>query len=151
MAHAVFYTHQTSGTYSGVCACNRTHQMEKTESKSHSGRFRHVHTYSNISRDIGTYSGIIRHIFRNYSGILWIWHIQNTGIFRTLAYSEFWYIQNSDILRTRGILRTLGYWEPRYVVNLGMLRTWVIFRMLSNIYGRAFCKNSYSYNYFCKS
>ena len=26
-----FYTHQTSGTCAGVCACNRTHQMNKTE------------------------------------------------------------------------------------------------------------------------
>ena len=30
MARAIFYTHQTSGTCAGVCACDRTHQMEKT-------------------------------------------------------------------------------------------------------------------------
>ena len=27
----------------------------------------------------------------------------------TLAYSELWYIQNHDILKTRGIFRTLVY------------------------------------------
>ena len=31
MACAIFYTHQTSGACAGVCACDRTHQMEKTE------------------------------------------------------------------------------------------------------------------------
>ena len=31
MACAIFYTHQTSGTCAGVCACDRTHQMKKTE------------------------------------------------------------------------------------------------------------------------
>ena len=27
----ILYTHQTSGTCAGVCAYDRTHQMEKTE------------------------------------------------------------------------------------------------------------------------
>ena len=31
MARAIFYTHQTIGACAGVCACDRTHQMEKTE------------------------------------------------------------------------------------------------------------------------
>ena len=31
MALAIFYTHQTSGIYAGVCACDRMHQMEKTD------------------------------------------------------------------------------------------------------------------------
>ena len=31
MAHAIFYTHQTGGVCAGVCACNPTHQMEKTD------------------------------------------------------------------------------------------------------------------------
>ena len=30
MARATFYTHETSGTCAGACACNRTHQMDKT-------------------------------------------------------------------------------------------------------------------------
>ena len=29
--HAIFYSHQTSGTCAGMCACNGIHQMEKTE------------------------------------------------------------------------------------------------------------------------
>ena len=28
-ALAIFYTYQTSGTCAGVCACDRTHHMEK--------------------------------------------------------------------------------------------------------------------------
>ena len=31
MARAIFYAHQTIGAGAGVCACDRTHQMEKTE------------------------------------------------------------------------------------------------------------------------
>ena len=31
VVRASFYTRQTIGTYAGVCACNRTYQMEKTE------------------------------------------------------------------------------------------------------------------------
>ena len=31
VARAIFYMHQTSGACAGVCAFNRTHQMEKTE------------------------------------------------------------------------------------------------------------------------
>ena len=27
----IFYTHQANGTCAGMCTCNRTHQMEKTE------------------------------------------------------------------------------------------------------------------------
>ena len=30
MAFAIFYMHQTSGMYAGICVCNRMHQMEKT-------------------------------------------------------------------------------------------------------------------------
>ena len=129
MAHAVFYTHQTSGTYAGVCACSSTDQMEKTESKSHSGRFRHVHTYSNISRDIGTYSGTIRHILRNYSDILWTWHIQNPGIlrtrgiFRTQVYSELWHIRNSGTFRTGTYWEQGAYCKPWDIENPGMLWT----------------------------
>ena len=29
MGHAIFNTHQTRGTCTGMCACNRMHQMEK--------------------------------------------------------------------------------------------------------------------------
>ena len=30
MVHAIFYLHQSSGVCAGACACNCTHQMEKT-------------------------------------------------------------------------------------------------------------------------
>ena len=30
--HAIFCMHQTSGECAGVCTCDRTHQMDKTES-----------------------------------------------------------------------------------------------------------------------
>ena len=35
MAHAIFYMHQTSGACAGVCACDHTHQMEKTDVEGH--------------------------------------------------------------------------------------------------------------------
>ena len=31
VGRATFYMHQTSGVCTGVCACYRTHQMEKTD------------------------------------------------------------------------------------------------------------------------
>ena len=31
MARAIFYVHQTGGVCAGVCACNPTQQMEKTD------------------------------------------------------------------------------------------------------------------------
>ena len=31
MEHAIFDTHQTSGTCAGMCTCDRMHQMENTE------------------------------------------------------------------------------------------------------------------------
>ena len=33
MARTNFYTHQTSGAFVGMCACDRTHQMEKTATR----------------------------------------------------------------------------------------------------------------------
>ena len=33
----ISYTHQTSGAWADVCACNRMHQMNKTESPEESG------------------------------------------------------------------------------------------------------------------
>ena len=96
------------------------------QSKSHSGRYRHIHACTGIFRHIQTYPDIIRHIqelFRNYSGIFWTlrnpgtfralvhsesWHIQNQRYIQNLnIYSESWTIQNPGIFRTGGILRTL--------------------------------------------
>ena len=68
--------------------------------KRHSGTFRHIHAYSSISTHIQVNSGIIMDIqvfFR---------HIQNH------LSLESWYIEKSDICRTRGILRTFAYSEP---------------------------------------
>ena len=31
VACAIFYMHQTSGTCTGMCACNHIHQIEKSE------------------------------------------------------------------------------------------------------------------------
>ena len=41
----------------------------------------------------------------------------------TLSYLKLWYIQNSDIFRTRGIFRTLAYLEPWYIQNPAIFRT----------------------------
>ena len=51
------------------------------------------------------------------------WYIQNSGIFRNLAYmkaeaySEPWYIQNFGTFRTRDIIRILGYSKPCNIQN----------------------------------
>ena len=71
--------------------------------------FTHIQEYS---RTIQAYSVIFNTL--NNSGIF-----KTRDIFRTLAYSEPWYIQKPGIFRTRGILGTL-----------------------SNIYDGVFCKNS---------
>ena len=92
------------------------------QNKSHSGRFRYIHSYSDISKHNQAYSGI----FRNYSGIFWtlcnpgIFYIQNTdifktrGILRTLIYPKTWHIQNHIHTQNTGLFlfRTLGYSEP---------------------------------------
>ena len=31
MAHAIFYIHQTGGACAGMCTCNNTHHIERTE------------------------------------------------------------------------------------------------------------------------
>ena len=78
-----------------------------------------IKAYSDISRHIQAYLAIFRHILNPVS----LWDIENSGIFRIMAYSkpqtysELWYIQNSGTFRTRDIqnarlFRTLGYSEP---------------------------------------
>ena len=62
-------------------------------------KIRCVHAYSGMLRHIQTYSGI----FRNYSGIFRT-HC-NPGIFRSLTYTETWYIQRSEIFRICSIFR----------------------------------------------
>ena len=82
-------------------------------------KFRYIDAYSPIFRQLHTYSGIIQ----AYSRIFRILYIP--GIFRTLAYSDLWYIQNLYIFNT------LVYLEPGYNQNPE------IFRTVSNIYDRA--------------
>ena len=40
MARAIFNTHQSNGACTGVCACNRTHQIDKTDLKQRKNVFR---------------------------------------------------------------------------------------------------------------
>ena len=94
----------------------------------------HIHAYFGIFR---SYSGIFRELCK-------------PGISRTLAYSEFWYIQNPFILGTRGIFRILGfseYWyieNQRHIQNPGISKT-LGWRTQINSepwhYARAFYKN----------
>ena len=102
------------------------------KSKSHSGRFGHIHAYIGIFRHIHAYSA--RHneayssIFRTLLTLTYSepWFVQNLGkfrtrgIFRVLVYLEPWHIRNPDIFRTRGIFRTLVYSEPSHIQNPGV-------------------------------
>ena len=77
----------------------------------YSGIIRHI---QKLSRDIQTHleacvtSVYSEPIFRTlaYSEL---WYIRNPGIFRNLTYSESWHIQNTGIFRTRAIFRSLVY------------------------------------------
>ena len=99
--------------------------------------FAHIPAYSGIFRDNQAYSGIIQ----PYPGIFRT--LCNTGIFRTLAYSEpethleLSYIQNPGIFRTRGIFRTLVYSEP-----------WVYSQPYQTSRVDQFLKIAKAYNYF---
>ena len=52
------------------------------------GRFRHIHAYSGIFRHNEAYSGIIQTYLGTFKTLC------NSGIFKTLTYSESWNIQN---------------------------------------------------------
>ena len=65
------------------------------------GIFTHISTYSDISRHVQAYSGILRTLL-------------------TLKYSKSWFIQNLDKFRARGIFRTLVYSEPSHIQNPGV-------------------------------
>ena len=52
VARAIFDTHQTSAACAGVCACDRTHQMEKTACAVaivHRNHFFHLHQQNKSS------------------------------------------------------------------------------------------------------
>ena len=76
-------------------------------------------------------------------------HIQNSGMFRILAYSkpeaysEPWYIKNSGILRTRDIFRILGYSETWDIQNRRHTQNFVKHLQWSTL--RALSANGYNY------
>ena len=115
--------------------------------KSHSGRFRHIHTYSDIFRDNQAYSEPCVTLVNSEpwyiynSGIQNQRHIQNPGIIKTLLYQELWhiqnkvfsepwYIQNQRHIQNCGIFRTLAYSQPWHIQNPGIFRTRCIFRTI---------------------
>ena len=112
-------------------------------------RFTHIPAYSDISRHIQP--GIIRHIQANsehcvtltYSEPSYIQKLgkfRTRGIFRTLVYSEPWFIQNPDIFKAYSepwniqnseIFRTLVYAEPWQIENQRCIQKPGIFRTLA--------------------
>ena len=73
----------------------------------------HILAYSGIFRYKQAYSGIfsnVQELFWYYSGIFWT--LCNSGIFRTLVYSEPRHIQNQRHIQNPGLFTTLGYSEP---------------------------------------
>ena len=83
--------------------------------------FKQIYAYSRIFRHIDAYSDISRHN-QAYLGIIQAYSEPCV----TLACSELWYIQNPDILQTRGIFRSLIYpkfWHiqnQRHIQNPGL-------------------------------
>ena len=65
--------------------------------------------YCSIFRHTQVYLGIIRYC----PGIFIT--LCNTGMFRTLIYSEPWYNKNQGRIQNHGILRTLVYSEPWHI------------------------------------
>ena len=49
--------------------------------------------------------------------------MRTRGLFRTLVYSELWYIQNTGIFKTRDIFRNLVYSELQDIKKPGISRT----------------------------
>ena len=91
--------------------------MEKYKTKiiqADLGIFTHIHAYSDIFKHKQTYPGIIT----TYSDMFRT--LCNPGIFRTLVYCEYQYIQNQKHIQNRGIFRVLVYSRnSRPVVFLG--------------------------------
>ena len=95
--------------------------------------------YSCIFWHIQTNLSISRHIHRHIQNPVTLaylepWYIQNQqpiqshGIFRTLVYSELWYVPNP------GIFRTLVYQEPWHVKNPVKQLRWSVFPKIVNVY-----------------
>ena len=76
MARAIFYTHQTSGVCAGMCACDRTHQIEKTEIwvahlKKHMLQF--LLHFSILTKNADTRTHL--YLVSNY--LHWVWRLTN--------------------------------------------------------------------------
>ena len=87
------------------------------------GPFKHNQAYPRLIR---AYSGIFRHI-------------------RTMLYLESCHILNHKHIQNSGTFIILVYSEPQYIQNALIFKIRDIFRNLPNIYDEAFWKN---YNYF---
>ena len=82
--------------------------MVPLENKSHSGRFRYMHAYSDKLKHKQVYPqaysepcnpGIFRTlVYSEPAACSEPWYIQNPGVFRILVCSEPWYIQNPGVL-----------------------------------------------------
>ena len=110
--------------------------------QAYSGIFIHIQANSNIIRHI-------RELSKNIQAHSGPCCIPKTGIFRTLTYSENWYIQSHGIFRIlvysepwniqkAGIFRTLLYLEPWYIQNRGTFKSRAIFRTLKYSEPRAY-------------
>ena len=141
--------------------CKANRETGKCKIKRYSGRFRHIYAYFGIFRHIRTYPDIIRNI-QAYSKltpaysepcVTQYWRIKNSGILRILAYSkpeaysEPWYLQNSDTFRTRDIFRILGTLRcPESETYSESCQTSIMERPEKQLTGIIILA---SYNYFC--
>ena len=88
-------------------------QKRKSDTFRRQKPFRQIFVYSRMFPPILTYSDIFRHN-QIYSGIIQTYScifrtMCNRDIFRILAYSEPWHIQNQKHIQNRGIFRILAY------------------------------------------
>ena len=88
--------------------------------------FVYIQDYLDIFRHNQAHFAIIQTYLDKFKSL------SKPGIFRTLAYPKFWYIQNLGILRIRDIFRTLVYSEFWYIQNCGTLRTRSIFKTMAH-------------------
>ena len=86
------------------------------------GTFKHNQAYAGI---IQAYPGIFKTLY-------------NPGIFRTVLYSESWYVENQKHIQNPGIFTSLVYSEPPYIQNASTFKIGGIFRTLSNMYDELF-------------
>ena len=108
------------------------HSMRHMKNFVYYRKLRYIQAYSH---PVQTFSAILRS-FKT---------LCNYCIFRTLSYSESWYIQNPRYIQNSTILAysercvTLAYWEPCYI------QKFAIFRILAHLGAEAYSIND-SYN-----